>query len=34
MYNPKEAFKLIKAVWKYLAATPSYHLEYGAVNYD
>ena len=31
-FNPDEGFKLIKGIWKYLASTADYYLEYGSIN--
>ena len=31
-FNPDEGFTLIKGIWKYLAATADYYLEYGSIN--
>ena len=33
VFHPREAFNLIKAVWRYLAATPECVLSYGEINY-
>ena len=31
-FNPVEGFNLIKGIWKYLASTVDYYLEYGSIN--
>ena len=31
-FNPDEGFNLIKGIWKYMAATVDYYLEYGSIN--
>ena len=33
-FHPGDGFNLLKGIWRYLASTVDYYLEYGSVNFD